>query len=46
MGRSSQDASMLMSMQMEVVNYTLMVDVTSKLTGKSTQSFDTLMKGQ
>jgi type III secretion system YscI/HrpB-like protein len=46
MGSSALDASMLMSMQMEVVNYTLMVDVTSKLTGKSTQSFDTLMKGQ
>jgi type III secretion system YscI/HrpB-like protein len=40
------DAATLLSMQMEVVNYTLLVDVTSKLTGKSTQSFDTLMKGQ
>jgi type III secretion system YscI/HrpB-like protein len=39
-------ASSLLAMQVEVVNYTLMVDVTSKLTGKSTQSFDTLMKGQ
>jgi type III secretion system YscI/HrpB-like protein len=40
------DASTLLAMQVEVVNYTLMVDVTSKLTGKATQSFDTLMKGQ
>jgi type III secretion system YscI/HrpB-like protein len=43
---SNVDASMLMAMQVEVANYTLTVDVTSKLTGKSTQSFDTLMKGQ
>jgi hypothetical protein len=31
---------------MEMVNYSLLVDTTSKLTGKSTQSFDSLMKGQ
>jgi type III secretion system YscI/HrpB-like protein len=46
MRTTGTDASMLLAMQVEVVNYTLMVDVTSKLTGKSTQSFDTLMKGQ
>lgn len=40
------DTNTLLSMQVEVVNYTLLVDVTSKLTGKSTQAFDTLMKGQ
>lgn len=40
------DASTLLAMQVEVVNYTMMIDLTSKLTGKSTQSFDTLMKGQ
>lgn len=39
------DANTLMAMQMEVVNFTLLVDVSSKLTGKATQSFDTLMKG-
>ena len=39
------DANSLMAMQMEVVNFTLLVDVSSKLTGKATQSFDTLMKG-
>ena len=36
----------LMAVQMEVVNFSLLVDVTSKLTGKSTQAFDTLLKGQ
>lgn len=36
----------LIAAQFEVVQYTLLVDVTSKLTGKATQSFDTLMKGQ
>lgn len=40
------DVSTLLSMQVEVVNYTMLIDITSKLTGKSTQSFDTLMKGQ
>jgi len=40
------DTNTLLAMQVEVVNYTLLVDVTSKLTGKSTQAFDTLMKGQ
>lgn len=36
----------LLAMQMEVAQYTLLVDVSSKLTGKATQSLDTLMKGQ
>ena len=40
------DAHSLLAMQVEVVNFTMLVDVTSKLTGKSTQAFDTLMKGQ
>ena len=40
------DANTLMSLQVELVNYTLLIDITSKLTGKSTQAFDTLMKGQ
>jgi type III secretion system YscI/HrpB-like protein len=39
------DVNALMAMQMEVTNFTLLVDVSSKLTGKATQSFDTLMKG-
>ena len=40
------DAGTLMAMQMEVTNFTLLVDISSKLTGKATQSMDTLMKGQ
>jgi len=35
----------LMALQAEMVKYSLLVDVTSKLTGKSTQVFDTLLKG-
>lgn len=40
------DSERLMVLQMEVANYTLMVDVSSKLAGKSTQALETLMKGQ
>lgn len=36
----------LMAMQMELAQYTVMVDVSSKLTGKASSSLDTLMKGQ
>ena len=36
----------MMAMQMEVARFSLLVDVTSKLAGKTTQSIDTLMKGQ
>lgn len=36
----------MMAMQMEVAQFSLLVDVTSKLAGKTTQSIDTLMKGQ
>ncbi|KZM47400.1 EscI/YscI/HrpB family type III secretion system inner rod protein [Labrenzia sp. OB1] len=36
----------LIATQMEIVKFSLLMDVTSKLTGKSTQTFDTLMKGQ
>jgi type III secretion system YscI/HrpB-like protein len=36
----------LLAVQLEVVNYSVLVDVTSKLTGKSTQAFETLLKGQ
>lgn len=46
MNRTSVDANMLLAVQMEMTNFTLLVDITSKLTGKSTQAFDTLMKGQ
>ncbi len=40
------DMKTMLAVQVEVVNFSLLVDVTSKLTGKTTQSFDTLMKGQ
>ncbi len=46
MNTPTVDARMLLSMQMEMVNYSMLVDMSSKLTGKSTQSFDSLMKGQ
>jgi type III secretion system YscI/HrpB-like protein len=46
MSHTSMDAGTMMAMQMEVTNFSLLVDMTSKLTGKSTQAFDTLMKGQ
>lgn len=36
----------LIATQVEIVKFSLLMDVTSKLTGKSTQTFDTLMKGQ
>lgn len=36
----------LVSMQLEVTKYTLLVDVTSKLAGKSTQAFESLLKSQ
>lgn len=44
-GSKNLDIGSLMSMQMELVRFSLLVEVTSKLTGKSTQAFDTLMKG-
>ncbi len=46
MDKSGTDASSLIQMQLELTNFTLMVDMSSKLTGKTTQVFDTLMKGQ
>lgn len=44
--RGTLDAHAMVEMQMELVNFTMLVDLGSKLTGKSTQVFDTLMKGQ
>lgn len=46
MSTESVNANMMMAMQMEVASFTLLVDMSSKLTGKVTQSVDTLMKGQ
>jgi len=36
----------MMNLQAEVVRYSVLVDVSSKLAGKSTQALDALMKGQ
>ena len=44
--REVLDTTTLMNLQADVVRYTLLVDVTSKLAGKSTMALDTLMKGQ
>lgn len=46
MSTESVNANTMMAMQMEVANFTLLVDISSKLTGKVTASVDTLMKGQ
>ncbi|QOZ76322.1 EscI/YscI/HrpB family type III secretion system inner rod protein [Bradyrhizobium sp. CCBAU 53351] len=40
------DTNTLLSMQMEVAKFSVLVDVTSKLTGKSTQALESLLKGQ
>lgn len=46
MSSPSIDAKTMMAMQMEMTNFSVLVDVSSKLTGKTTQTLDTLMKGQ
>jgi len=46
MSKETVNAGTMMAMQMEVANFTLLVDISSKLTGKTTQALDTLMKGQ
>ena len=46
MAAPAADAKTLLALQMEVVNFTILVDVSSKLTGKSTQALETLLKGQ
>lgn len=40
------DVASMMALQAEVVKYSVLVDVSSKLAGKSTQAMDSLMKGQ
>lgn len=40
------DVNDMMALQAEVVQYSVLVDVSSKLAGKSTQAMDSLMKGQ
>lgn len=43
---SSMDVTSMMQVHANVVQYSLLVDVSSKLAGKTTQAVDTLMKGQ
>lgn len=43
---TAMDVVTMMNIQAEVVQYSVLVDVTSKLAGKSTQALDSLMKGQ
>lgn len=45
-GTRLTNSAELINLQLEVVKYSMLMDVTSKLAGKSTQTFDTLMKGQ
>jgi type III secretion system YscI/HrpB-like protein len=44
--RPAADTNTLLTMQMEVTKFSVLVDVTSKLVGKSTQAFESLLKGQ
>lgn len=43
-GISNTDA--MLAMQMEMTNFSLLIDMTSKLASKAAQGLDTLMKGQ
>jgi hypothetical protein len=40
------DTNRLMAFQMEIMNFSLVVTVASKLTGNSTQALESLLKGQ
>ena len=44
--RPTTDVNTLMAIQMEVIKFSVLIDVGSKLTGKSTQALDALMKSQ
>jgi type III secretion system YscI/HrpB-like protein len=46
MSRPAADTNTLLAMQVEVTKFSVLVDVTSKLVGKSTQAFESLLKGQ
>lgn len=43
---TTMDVASMMELQAEVVKYSVLVDVSSKLAGKVTTSIDSLMKGQ
>jgi len=40
------DFGRMMAMQLEIAEYSLAIDATSKLIGKTAQTFDTLLKSQ
>ncbi len=42
----STSTNALLKLQMDMVQYTLMIDLASKITGKMTQAVDSLTKGQ
>ncbi|NIZ12011.1 EscI/YscI/HrpB family type III secretion system inner rod protein [Phaeobacter sp. HF9A] len=46
MEHTEMSVQAMVSLQAEVVEYSVLVDVSSKLAGKSTQAMDSLMKGQ
>ncbi|WP_417277774.1 hypothetical protein [Celeribacter sp.] len=46
MENTEMSVQAMVSLQAEVVEYSVLVDVSSKLAGKSTQAMDSLMKGQ
>lgn len=46
MGQSVNDTESMIGLQVEVINFSMLVDVASKLTGKTTGALETLMKGQ
>lgn len=46
MNQPVMDANSMIGLQVEVINFSMLVDVASKLTGKTTGALETLMKGQ
>lgn len=46
MSGSAVDVNTMLALQMEMTNYSMLIDMTSKLATKSAQALDTLMKGQ
>ncbi len=46
MAVTGTSSASLLKLQMDMVQYTLMIDVASKITGKMTQAIDSLTKGQ
>lgn len=45
MSGAYSDTDTMLAMQMEMTNYSILIDMTSKLASKAAQGIDTLMKG-